>query len=75
MNNKISLTLFLMIISLSLSFGIDVNFSLESKYGKGNQEGYEVQGTTVVDPNYFYNEHLLDINLSSDKLYFYISKF
>ena len=58
MNNKIYSFVFLLIISLV--FTLDSNFSIESKYGKGDEVFESPSGETEYR-DYIYNEHIFDL--------------
>ena len=50
---------------ISIIFTFNSNFSIESKYGRGIQIlGYD-SSDPIIDSTYKYNEHILDINLST----------
>ena len=68
MDNKIYSFILLLIISLVSA--LDSNFSIESKYGKGDEVFVSPSGETEYR-DYIYNEHILDAHFILDKFYFY----
>jgi len=59
----------------SVVFSLDVNFSLETKYGNGSKVKYANTELPEITDNYKFFENLLDLNLSFDNGLFINTQF